>query len=275
MDLVGHCAVAELSGILKEEEVYGPGIVELMFPNYMHCHDWAYSSCWEPEKYGALTQTVGRLRAHIVCDWVIHYGTAQTHFKDKCGWVFQRMNIAERVMDDFFAGALAGGHFEGKPPDLASWGQKQRLDFAHSFVEYAADMMLAEHTITPARFKTIKDGLGRLAHGEGYGSSEWALKMFADLGTTSERSPEFIIKSIQQMARDAEESVTPEEFGVRTAAHKYAISTRPESLRYVRNYLEKIAGELDREEISTLCQGIAGVISNPESIYSGSWRNAT
>jgi hypothetical protein len=272
MDLVGHCAVAEFSGVLKEEEVYGPGIVELMFPNYMHCHDWAYSSCWEPEQYGALTETVGRLRAHIICDWVIHYGTAQTHFKDKCGWVFQRMGLAEKVMDDFFEGALAGDHFEGAPPDLSAWGQKQRLDFAHSFVEYAADLMMAEHTVTPKRFATIKQGLGRLADGDGYGSFPWALNLFESLGTSSERGRDFIVKSIHQMARDAVESTSPEEFAIRTAAHKYAIRTTPESLRYVRGYLERIAGDLDWTEISALCRQIAGVITDPESIYTGPWQ---
>jgi hypothetical protein len=273
MDLVGHCAVAEMSGVLKEEEVYGPGIVEVMFPNYAHCHDWAYGHVWEPERFGKLARTGERLRAHIICDWVIHYGTDHTHIKEKVGWAFKRMDIAGKHVTEFFATAAHKGMLRTELPDLATWTEKKRLDFAHSMVEYAVDLILTERTITPKRYQAIKDGLAPLATNDGYGSCPWALNMFRELGVTSERDPDFILWSIHQMARDAVESESPKEFAIRTAAHKYGFEINPETISYVRSYLERIAGELDLEEVTALCDQIAAVIKQPESIYSGPWRH--
>ena len=96
--------------------------------------------------------------------------------------------------------------------------------------------------------------------------------MFERLGTTSERSPEFIFRSIQQMARDAEESSSPAEFAIRTASHKYALRIEAKPIRYVRHYLELIAAELDLKEVASLCKQIATIIHEPQTIYSGAWR---
>ncbi len=271
MDLIGHCAVAEMSGALVEEEVYGPGIVELMFPNYAHCHDWAYGHVWEPEQFGAWQRTGERLRAHIICDWVIHYGTKRTDVKEKVGWVYQRMEIAGKLATEFFATAVREGMLDAQMPDLANWTEKKRLDFAHSFVEYAVDLILAERTITPKRFQAIKKGLAQLADPDGYGSYPWAINMFQSMGVTSEQSSEFITNSIYRMARDGMESATPEEFAIRTAAHKYSFRIDEKTIRYVRGYLERIAGELDLDEIKAVCDDIVAAIRQPDSIYSGPW----
>jgi hypothetical protein len=244
-----------------------------MFPNYAHCHDWAYGHCWEPERFGKLTRTGERLRAHIICDWVIHYGTKRTDVKEKTGWAFQRMNIAGKLVTEFFATAADEGMLDSELPDLAAWTEKKRLDFAHSMVEYAVDLILAERTITPARFQGIKTGLAKLAENHGYGSCPWALNMFQELGVASERDSDFILKSIYLMARDAVESTSPEEFAIRTAAHKYNFRIDPGTIKYVRGYLEQIAAELDLNEITALCDQIAGVISQPKSIYSGPWQH--
>lgn len=272
MDLVGHCVVAELSGVFSEDEVYGLGTVELMFLNYAHCHDWAYSHCWKPELYGELERTVERMRAHMICDWVIHYGTEQTDVKEKCGWVYQRMNIAEELMQDFFSGAESRGLLAGTSLDTSSWTKKQRLDFAHSFVEYALDILLSPQRITATRFGAIKDTLIKLASHEGYGSDNWALDLFDRLGVTSDRNREFIVASMHQMAEDAAKASCPEEFAVRTALHKYEICDSSEAVRYARSYLEKIAAELDESEILALCNQIGQVIREPDSIYTGSWQ---
>jgi hypothetical protein len=95
--------------------------------------------------------------------------------------------------------------------------------------------------------------------------------MFERLGTTSERSPEFILKSIHQMAQDAEESSSPEEFAIRTASHKYGLHVDAKSIRYVRLYLERIAAELYLREVDSLCERIATIIHEPRLIYSGAW----
>jgi len=275
MDLIGHCAVAELSGVLREEEVYGTGIVELMFLNFAHCHDWAYSHCWEPQRYRGLERTAERIRAHMICDWVIHYGTERTHVKEKCGWAFQRMKIADWFSNEFFLGAAARGFFKSKAPDPSSWNEKKRLDFAHSFVEYASDILLARRAITAVRFRAIKDGLVRLACHEGYGSDRWVFDMFDQLGITSDQSREFISASVHQMARDATESSCPEEFATRTAIHKYGLRADPEVIRYVRSYLERIAAELDEDELVALCHQIGRVIRDPGTIYTGPWRKGS
>src|SRR5438105_15956515 len=105
MDLIGHCTCAEMSGTFEERDIYGQRSVELLFLNYMHCHDWAYDDCWRPEAFGDLEPIVRLIRAHMICDWVVHYGAEHTEAKKKKGWAYRRMMLAGRQRDEVFTKA--------------------------------------------------------------------------------------------------------------------------------------------------------------------------
>ena len=259
MDLIGHCLVAEMSGRFHEDEIYGPGIVELMFLNYAHCHDWAYASCWNTQGFEReLEPTVQLLRAHMLADWVIHYGPnrALGKRKKKKGWAYRRMMIAGRLLDRFFADAERR-ELLVECVDPGEWDKKRRLDFNHSLVEYAVDFVLAPRVFTPKRFRKVKEGLSQLCHADGYGGREWAWDLFGHLGATSDRDRAFIEASMMQLGQDAVESNAPEEFAVRTSIHKYHLKLDEESVRYVRSILSEIAEEIDPDEVDALLAGIS------------------
>jgi hypothetical protein len=272
MDIVGHCVVAELSGAFQEEEIYGPGIVELMMPNYVHCHDWAYRSVWTPEAFPAEDRrTVELLRAHIVNDWVVHYGTRHTHVKEKCGWAFRRSGFAESLAVEFFEGAAAAGLLEGGAADPRGFDERQLVDFGHTFTEYAGDMLLADEFVTPARLQAIKRGFAQLERESGHHSHGWVLATCDRLGMTTDHPRSFVEDSIRWMAHDAAQAETIVDLPVRTAMRKWRFHDDPRARRYIHESLERIAARLDRSELRELLTEAGRIVADPARLYSGPW----
>lgn len=253
--------MAEMTGLFGEHDVYGPRIVELMFLNYMHCHDWAYECCWEPDAFGRLAPVVRLIRAHMICDWVVHYGTERAIAKKKRGWAYRRMMLAGVRREEFFAGAARRGLLADMPAaPTASWQKKQRLDFDHSLVEYAADLLLAPLSVSPARFRAIQQGLSALCREDGYGGTRWAFQLFETLGSRTDQTHDFLLTAARQLGRDAIESQCAEEFAVRTAIHKYGLVLTKDSISYVHEVLSAIAAQLDASELGMICESIAARI---------------
>lgn len=272
MDIVGHCAVAELSGSFDESEIYGPGIVELMMPNYVHCHDWAYRACWTPEEFPeADRRTVELLRAHIVNDWVVHYGTARTHVKEKCGWAFRRSGYAEGLAVEFFETAAARGLFAGEAPQARAFSERALVDFGHTFTEYAGDLLLADEFVTPARLQAIKQGFAQLERPTGHRSHGWVLETCARLGMTTDQSPEFIDASIRWTALDARMAEHISDLPVRTAMRKWKLRDDPAARDHIRAYLERIQEHLDRDELLQLLEAAGRIVAEPGRLYTGAW----
>lgn len=264
MDLVGHCVTAQRSGAVPESDIYGPRIVELMYLNYMHCHDWAYLRCWHPDDFGPLAEVSRIIRAHMICDWLVHYGVIGSQVKKKCGWAYRRMMLAGSLRRQFFQEVLDSGLM--RDPDCAdvdSWTKKARLDFDHSMVEYAIDLRIAPRYFTPDRLTQIKAHLGRLCNPDGYGGARWAFEMADRLGVSSDRDRDFIRTSLFHLGTDAIEVESADEFAVRTALRKYGLHLNPKSIAFVRGFLQRISDRIQDEELETVCAGISATIAQP------------
>jgi hypothetical protein len=273
MDLIGHCAVAALSGVHEERDIFGPGIVELMLPNVVHCHDWGYRKLWNVASFDHPLRAVAtQMRAHIVADWVVHYGDTQTSEKRKEGWAYRHMGLAHKRATHFFAGARSRDLLRTEATGPEAWSKKRKLDFAHSITEYALDFIVAPVIITPSRFADIKSHLAKMTEDGGARGRRWLDATSLALQIETDQPEEIVGLSVEALAYDAGAAEEPEAFAVGTTMRKYGFHVDGRSARYVRDFIEGIAAALDAREAHELCAAIGHVIAEPASIYTGAWR---
>jgi hypothetical protein len=271
MDLLGHCEIAMRCGLHEPEEVFGDGLLDLMLPNLLHCHDWAYSSMWciedRPEE---LRKAALLVRSHMVADWTIHYGIEGTQRKRKCGWAYQRMGVVRAECDRIFAEARAGGLLLPHASVPTSWSKKQLLDFLHSIVEYSLDVLLAD-SLPERHFRRLKGTLAALG---GPDKRIWKASLygrFHAFGAWSEHTEGFLEHSMAAFARDGYLAQRPDDFAVTTVIRKYAFVDDPAAHVFVRRFLQRIAEDMDSAEVDAMMDEVAAVASNPMSIYSGNY----
>lgn len=271
MDMLGHCEIALRSGLHDAEEVYGEGLLDLMLPNMLHCHDWAYAHMWQVDQRPEDLLPAARLvRSHIVADWVIHYGDEETHRKRKCGWAYRRMGMAKVASERFFANAGIAGLLLPEAVLPAYWNKKQQLDFHHSIIEYCLDILLAD-ALPMHHFRRMKAVLSGLCGPDG---AYWRARVnerFARLGATSDHDAIFLARSVEGMARDAVAADRPDHFAIATVVRKYGFIDEPTAYAYIRRWLEEIAAQLDPQDVEHTLSDISEVVADPLSIYTGSF----
>ena len=273
MDLIGHCAVAARSGVHDERDIFGPGIVELMLPNVLHCHDWGYRNLWSFASVDHPLRSVARqMRAHIIADWVVHYGDTQTSDKRKVGWAYRRMGLAHRRASYFFADARRRDLLRTEATDPEGWSKKRKLDFAHSITEYALDFMVAPAIITPSRFADLKKHLASMTEHGGVRGRAWLSATALALHIETDQPEDTVGRSIEALAYDASAAEVPAAFAVGTTMRKYGFHADRRSEAYVRDFIEGIAADLDCCEAHAQCESIGRFIADPTLIYTGSWR---
>lgn len=273
MDLLGHCAVAALSGVHDERDIFGPGIVELMLPNVLHCHDWGYRKLWNVAALDpSLTAVAAQMRAHIIADWVVHYGDTQTSDKRKEGWAYRRMGLAHKRATDFFAGARRRDLLLTEATGPKAWSKKRKLDFAHSITEYALDFIVAPAIMTQSRFADIKTHLAKMTEDGGARGRRWLDRTALALQIETDQPEDIVGRSIEALAYDASVAEAPESFAVGTTMRKYGFHVDGRSARYVRHFIEGIAADLDFREAQELCASIGRIVADPTLIYTGAWR---
>src|SRR5688572_1506221 len=104
MYIIGHCFVTARSGRFSEEEIYDDGLLMLMLPDYVNCHDWAYSNAWR-----ANGRDMQLVQAHMLGDWFIHFGDRWASDRRKVGWAYRSMRPACQTYKNFHKEAAALG----------------------------------------------------------------------------------------------------------------------------------------------------------------------
>jgi len=269
MDLIGHCLTIEKSNIFEVEEIYSPKITEFMFVNIMHCHDWGYRNCWKLDRFKpSLQESVKCIRAHLVCDWVVHYGSNQTNEKLQIGWVYSQIHRITDLASAYFRELRVLGYLGDKFGDVCEWSPRKKMNILHSLIEYAIDLRLGED-FDQNKFEAIKKGLLLLQNETGYGSRGWIKKLFEELDVKSDREEDYLDHSINEMIDDAAQASFPGEFAVRTTLHKANIKPNAQTLSVTRKYLEKIASVFSEDEINQIVSDVGKAIYNPEQFYTG------
>lgn len=269
MDMIGHCITAIRSGVHHEREIFGPGLIDLMLPNIMHCHDWAYGSVWCADRFPPSVAASARLvRSHIVADWIIHYGSTCTNRKRKCGWAYRRMAEAQKRTRAFFEGAEKEGLLRANARRPENWSKKERLDFSHSIVEYACDAILAISAISRDQLKDICRQLQSMRDP----GDRRAVATFRSLGAVSDQSEAFLRRSVAAFAHDGATARYSIDFAVSTTVRKYGFHKSAAANSYVRTFIEDVAASLPADEVYQLCKEVSAAIALPETLYTGDWR---
>lgn len=269
MDMLGHCEIALRSGVHDPEVVYGDGLLDLMLPNLMHCHDWAYATMWRVEERSENLQTAARLiRTHMVADWIIHYGCAQTHRKLKCGWAYRHMGLAKVACIRFFSDADARGMLRHDVLLPHKWDKKRKLDFYHSIIEYCLDILFAQE-LEHRHFLRMKAVLSNLYGSDNSRGRRYVYDRFSAFGAFSDQDTLFLQRSLDSMGRDALLATRPDHFAIATVIRKYGFIDEPVVYTYVRTFLEQIAADLDTNDIKSMMQELSAAAADPLSIYTG------
>jgi len=274
VDLLGHCDIALRSGAHDPDEVYGDGLLDLLLPNMLHCHDWAYAHMWQLDNVPRCQLRAAQLiRSHVVADWVIHYGDQQTHAKRKCGWAYKKMAVAKAECARFFGVAAERRLLLPDALLPREWTKRHHLDFNHSIIEYSLDVLLAR-SLPHRYFRMIQDTLLKLAGADAQRWQAGVFSRFDALGATSEHSVSFLKNSIRALAADAAAADSADYFALATVIRKYGFINNATSRDYVRGFLNMIAAQLDCQEVEATLAEIGRIAADPLLIYTVSYGDA-
>ena len=236
MYIVGHCYVAEKSRVFPPHYPSAQGIGLLMLPDYVNCHDWGY------EHYKELTGQDGMLvRAHLVTDWLVHFGTLDVRPRQRRGWAYRRMGLASTFYDEFFKLAF-DRHLSNSPEPKDSM-----RGFSHSMIEYCIDSAICRRGWFDSRFgSAVTEALQAL-------NFQTVQKILEELSivVSNENDLQTEIASYAAriiIARD------PEDLVLLAAARKFGLQVTTESAQFVRGFISRLLEIISNEEIDHVCE---------------------
>jgi hypothetical protein len=260
MDLIGHLAVIEESGVLAGDDLWGEQAVVAMLPNLAHCHQWAYEALWDAHRRSDAT-TARVLQSHMICDWVIHYGSKWTPVKERIGWAYDEMPKAAARLDSFMDHLSAHGLLREDPREVDSREHLER-DFGHTAVECALDFRLAARYAGGPRLASIGREFQRF--GEPGVADEFIAQVFHDLDGYTKEPPDVLRRTIDDFARWSGRVTRPYEFAAYTMIAKYGVEETDESLQFALDFLEVLSRNLDRSGTERMVSAIVERIADPE-----------
>ncbi len=271
MDLIGHIYTARRSGLFSDTELNNH-VVELMFPNLRHCHDWAYMHAWEIKPNDPYKDTLAFIRAHMICDWIIHYGDACTHNKSKVGWVYKHLNIVTTRLQSFLEGLFLQGA-DCSYLESRMGTPKGRLDINHTLLELAIDFYIADFYPSQDDFKVWRKAFGKFSTDLESNNLASFWRLCSELQAYSDKSDAFIECEIYALSHfAAHEWNKPTDYAVFTAMRKYQIPRTAETVNYVSKFLYSLATVIEHQDIDDLFKRISDCIINPNLLYSGPWQ---
>ena len=260
MDLVGHLTVIEEAGLGKERFLSEEEIIFAMFPNFAHCHEWAYKTLWNVHQK-ASDRDLRLIQGHMICDWVIHYGPRWTPVMERVGWAYHEMPLAVAELDPFMDKLVSEGHVECDPRSQDSRDHLER-DFGHTTIECALDFILANKYVGTDRLQKLAIAFERLALPEE--SLSRIQKTFEKVSGYTREPRSRLLKTINEYARWSTYVTHPEQYAALTLMSKYNIKETPETLEFVVGFLKKISGLLDSGGLWQTYDQIVERIANPE-----------
>lgn len=246
MYIVGHCYISSLTGLFSDREIYGSGIFPLLLPDYVRCHDWGYGHCF------ALPAGLELVQAHLLGDWFVHYGGAQTERRKKSGWAYANMAFYANCYQTFFAESARLGLRSALTPTESVRG------FAHSMCEYTIDTYLARKGVFRPFFADVKNRLSRLGCGFGLGSLEWVRSYLAFWSIQSD-SPDLVSDLASYRTRIAE-SEHEEEWAFRAGMRKFGLNQGKDSLCFMADYIDRGMARIGADEIEKVVADCAGFL---------------
>ncbi|CAH0305740.1 hypothetical protein [Pseudomonas brassicacearum] len=266
MDTLGHCYVAELSGEFSSADIYTRQFLTMLIPNIFHCHDWAYQHILSPG-YPCLSSVEKRppfreIKAHLIADWIIHYGSDWSSLeKRKCGWAYSKMGLSAGGYQDFYSGLKASELLLDSAVLPEDWNKKKRLDFHHSAVEYALDIIIAEHFSNASHFDALQDFFSVIDPPEDEEQFRTLLATLTDMEFDSDRNIGIWRDSFQETLDSVRLAQRAADIPIYGFAKKYGLNMSRDALTQARSFLYSIVDEIAPQEAFELCQSISRGIS--------------
>jgi hypothetical protein len=237
MYIVGHLVITEKSGVFADDTLYGDGVLPLMLPDYVRCHDWGYARCFKTKKF-TLKQLL--IEAHMLGDWYVHYREPSDNPKHM-GWAYQRMRPYASRYERFFAEAAQRGLREDVPPRDSVRG------FSHTMMEYSIDTFLVRRGDFDGRFETVRSILGRLALADGVGSERWLNHTLKQDTIPKHRAVSDEVNIYRERVLACKHA---EEFAFRAGVYKFGLKPGEESVAFVKSFIDEGIQEIPAAEIS-------------------------
>ncbi|NNH06654.1 hypothetical protein [Cellulomonas fimi] len=246
MYLIGHAILTRDSGAFTEEEIFDGRLATLMLPDFVNCHDWAYTKAWRAEG-----EKMRLIQAHMLADWYVHFGAEYQQERVRRGWAYRSMRPATRRYWQFFAEAHALGLRDTAEPNDSVRG------FAHTMLEYLVDLHLARSGTFDRYFDQCARELDKIDDETWLTAEVHALAVEGsdpDLHGVAAR-----YKSRASRAR------SPEEIALLGLCSKFALALSWESVAYVRQFQETIYREVGADAVAALVDEVTHALADPST----------
>lgn len=266
MDTLGHCYVAELSGEFSPTDIYTRKFLTMLIPNIFHCHDWAYQNILSREytRFSTVEKSppFREMKAHLIADWIIHYGSDWSSLeKKKCGWAYSKMGLSARGYHKFYADLKSSELLLDIAVLPENWNKKKCLDFHHSAVEYALDIIIADHFSSVSHFKALQDFFSVINSAEDEEQFRILLATLTDMEFDSDRNIGIWRDSFQEILDSVRLAGRAADIPIYGFAKKYGLNMSHDALTHARVFLYSIVDEIAPQEAFELCQSISKGIS--------------
>ncbi|GFZ66513.1 hypothetical protein RA263_17425 [Pseudomonas syringae pv. tagetis] len=262
MDTLGHCYVAELSGEFSSTDIYTQKFLTMLIPNIFHCHDWAYQLILNPSSEGMSALKADplfrQIKTHLIADWIIHYGYDWSSLeKRKCGWAYSKMGLSARNYLGFYAELKSSNLLLDSAALPEGWNKKKLLDFHHSAVEYALDIIIADHFSSISHFKALQDFFSVEVPLDDEKQFHTLLATLTDMGFNSDRDFKIWRKSFQETLDAVRLADRAADIPIYGFAKKYGLNMTHDALTQARRFLYSIVDDIDPQEAFELCRSIS------------------
>lgn len=267
MDLVGHLAVLSEAGLVPAEEAFGRAAVLGMFPNFFHCHSWGYDDLLArtpPEDDASEPHRL--VWGHLATDWVIHFGTRWNSERSRTGYAYRVMDAAEGRMAWFFAEARRRGLVKDEAV-FDRPAERLRRDFAHTAVECAYELPVAERLGVDRQFDRLVSSLGPLLDLDRMAATAQAV--FAELGGRTEEPPSLLERSRSEYREWLDWVEDLEDFAAALFCSKFGLVQGPESSRLAKELFAHVRRTTDPADFWRCFDDCVRVVAAPEQLYAG------
>lgn len=259
MDLIGHLSVIEDAGVCPAAQLWGERAVWAFLPNLAHCHEWAYAELWHAHR--SRSQVERRLvQGHMICDWVIHYGTRRVPAPERIGWAYHQMPIAAAQLETFMQHIVARGLVAEDPRTLDTREHMER-DFGHTAVECALDLWLARRRPVSRHVASIGDAFRRF---DAPDALDGIMQNLHAIGGVTKEPPAVLARTLAEYARWSRIAVSLEQYAAFGLAARYGIEETPDALAFVSGFLDELARKLDDDATRSAYDAIVRHVQDPE-----------
>lgn len=245
MYVLGHVVTSAGARGTDVDLLAGERVLELMLPDLLSCHDWAYDRSW----YRSETRRDRLVVAHMVGDAVVHYGVRWDGLHRRAGWAYRRMGVVTRRYSAFWREAADRGW---RRPDALD--RDSRRGWAHTLVEYSVDQLLADDGDWGDLLDAVRAEARQTLQDRTW-VDEYVLAAAVAPSKPLASQPARYCGALARAER-------PDEMHLRGLAVKFGLVETDEVLDWLRGWTRDIVRTVGAEEIRSVVDGVSEVLTD-------------